>query len=83
MKSDPFCTCGLRQDVEVLHWSKALEDNEQLALQQADTEGFSRDAQTASVTCVKVMLRAGSVMWSFSMPKEMPWSLAAVSSQAA
>lgn len=26
MKSDPFYTCGLRQDVEVLHWSKALED---------------------------------------------------------
>lgn len=26
MKTDPFYTCGLRQDVEVLHWSKALED---------------------------------------------------------
>lgn len=26
MKSDPFYLCGLRQDVEVLHWSKALED---------------------------------------------------------
>lgn len=26
MKSDPFYTCGLRQDVEVLHWSKALDD---------------------------------------------------------
>ena len=26
MKSDPFYTCGLRQAVEVLHWSKALED---------------------------------------------------------
>ena len=26
MKSDPFYTCGLRQSVEVLHWSKALED---------------------------------------------------------
>lgn len=26
MKSDPFYTCGLRQHVEVLHWSKALED---------------------------------------------------------
>jgi uncharacterized protein len=26
MKSDPFYICGLRQDVEVLHWSKALED---------------------------------------------------------
>jgi uncharacterized protein YciI len=25
MKSDPFYTCGLRQDVEVLHWSKAFE----------------------------------------------------------
>jgi uncharacterized protein YciI len=26
MKSDPFYTCGLRQDIEVLHWSKALEN---------------------------------------------------------
>jgi uncharacterized protein len=26
MQSDPFYTCGLRQRVEVLHWSKALED---------------------------------------------------------
>lgn len=25
MKSDPFYTCGLRQSVEVLHWSKALD----------------------------------------------------------
>jgi uncharacterized protein YciI len=25
MQSDPFFTCGLRQAVEVLHWSKALE----------------------------------------------------------
>lgn len=25
MQSDPFYTCGLRQSVEVLHWSKALE----------------------------------------------------------
>jgi len=25
MKSDPFYTCGLRQDVEVLHWRKALD----------------------------------------------------------
>lgn len=25
MRTDPFWTCGLRQDVEVLHWSKALE----------------------------------------------------------
>ena len=25
MKSDPFYTCGLRQSVEVFHWSKALE----------------------------------------------------------
>src|SRR5688572_6097092 len=25
MKSDPFYLCGLRQDVEVFHWSKALE----------------------------------------------------------
>jgi len=25
MKSDPFYTCGLRQDIEVLHWRKALD----------------------------------------------------------
>jgi hypothetical protein len=25
MKSDPFYTCGLRENVEVLHWSKAIE----------------------------------------------------------
>jgi uncharacterized protein YciI len=25
MQTDPFWTCGLRQSVEVLHWSKALE----------------------------------------------------------
>lgn len=25
MKSDPFYTCGLREKVEVLYWSKALE----------------------------------------------------------
>lgn len=25
MQSDPFFTCGLRQQVEVLHWSKALD----------------------------------------------------------
>lgn len=25
MKSDPFYTCGLRQQVEVLFWSKALD----------------------------------------------------------
>ena len=25
MTSDPFYTCGLRQGVKVLHWSKALE----------------------------------------------------------
>lgn len=25
MKSDPFYTCGLRQGVEVLYWSKALD----------------------------------------------------------
>lgn len=25
MQSDPFYTCGLRQGVEVLHWSKALD----------------------------------------------------------
>jgi uncharacterized protein YciI len=26
MQSDPFYTCGLRQDVEVMHWNKALPD---------------------------------------------------------
>ncbi|HEY8360738.1 MAG TPA: hypothetical protein VIL30_25045 [Ramlibacter sp.] len=26
MQSDPFYTCGLRQEVEVPHWSNALED---------------------------------------------------------
>jgi uncharacterized protein len=25
MHTDPFWTCGLRQSVEVLHWSKALD----------------------------------------------------------
>ena len=25
MTTDPFYTCGLRQDIEVLHWSKALD----------------------------------------------------------
>jgi uncharacterized protein YciI len=25
MQSDPFSTCGLRERVEVLHWSKALD----------------------------------------------------------
>jgi hypothetical protein len=25
MKTDPFYTCGLRQETEVLHWSKALD----------------------------------------------------------
>ena len=25
MQSDPFWTCGLRQSVDVLHWSKALD----------------------------------------------------------
>jgi uncharacterized protein len=25
MKSDPFYRCGLRESVEVLHWSKALD----------------------------------------------------------
>ena len=25
MQSDPFYTCSLRQQVEVLHWNKALE----------------------------------------------------------
>lgn len=28
--SDPFYTCGLRQSVEVLHWSKALEHHRAL-----------------------------------------------------
>ena len=26
MRSDPFYVCGLRQEVEVFHWSKALEN---------------------------------------------------------
>ncbi len=30
MKTDPFYTCGLRQSVEVLHWSKALPDHQAL-----------------------------------------------------
>ena len=30
MKTDPFYTCGLRQDVEVLHWSKALQHHKAL-----------------------------------------------------
>lgn len=25
MKTDPFYTCGLRESVEVFHWSKALD----------------------------------------------------------
>ncbi|GAB3658823.1 YciI family protein [Ramlibacter alkalitolerans] len=25
METDPFYTCGLREQVEVLHWSKALD----------------------------------------------------------
>jgi hypothetical protein len=25
MKSDPFYSCGLREKIEVFHWSKALE----------------------------------------------------------
>ncbi|NNU42409.1 YciI family protein [Ramlibacter montanisoli] len=25
MTTDPFYTCGLRQDIEVLYWSKALD----------------------------------------------------------
>lgn len=25
MQTDPFYACGLRQQIEVLHWSKALE----------------------------------------------------------
>jgi uncharacterized protein YciI len=25
LQTDPFWTCGLRQSVEVLHWSKALD----------------------------------------------------------
>mgnify|MGYP002148099674 CR=1 FL=1 len=25
MQTDPFWTCGLRQSVEVLHWSKAVD----------------------------------------------------------
>ena len=30
LKTDPFFLCGLRQDVEVLHWSKALQDHRAL-----------------------------------------------------
>ena len=30
MKTDPFFTCGLRQSVEVLHWSKALQNHKAL-----------------------------------------------------
>ncbi len=30
MKSDPFYACGLRQDVEVLYWSKALQHHKAL-----------------------------------------------------
>ena len=29
-QADPFYTCGLRQSVEVLHWSKALESHQAL-----------------------------------------------------
>lgn len=30
MKTDPFYTCGLRQSIEVLHWSKALQNHKAL-----------------------------------------------------
>ncbi len=30
MKTDPFYACGLRQGVEVFHWSKALQDHKAL-----------------------------------------------------
>lgn len=30
MQTDPFYTCGLRQSVDVLHWSKALENHQAL-----------------------------------------------------
>lgn len=30
MASDPFYTCGLRESIEVLHWSKALEHHQAL-----------------------------------------------------
>ena len=30
MATDPFYTCGLRQSIEVLHWSKALEHHQAL-----------------------------------------------------
>jgi uncharacterized protein YciI len=30
MRTDPFFTCGLRQSVEVLHWSKALQNHKAL-----------------------------------------------------
>ncbi len=30
MKTDPFYTCGLRQGIEVFHWSKALQNHKAL-----------------------------------------------------
>lgn len=30
MKTDPFYTCGLREQIEVLHWNKALPDHQAL-----------------------------------------------------
>lgn len=30
VSTDPFHTCGLRQSVEILHWSKALENHKAL-----------------------------------------------------
>ena len=30
METDPFYTCGLRQSVEVFHWSKALPNHKAL-----------------------------------------------------
>jgi len=30
VKTDPFFTCGLRQSVEVFHWSKALQNHSAL-----------------------------------------------------
>ena len=30
MQTNPFYTCGLRQSVEALHWSKALENHHAL-----------------------------------------------------
>jgi len=30
LQSDPFYTCGLRQSIDIFHWSKALPDHQAL-----------------------------------------------------